>query len=65
MKVTIEFCDYWFKDKKGSIWNKGYFHINDKITAWVPLPDRIKAGDTVILTLGRDNDGRVKITLQK
>lgn len=65
MKIKIEFIDYWFKDKKnGKIMYKGYFHLNDKVTAWVPVSDNVNVGDVVSLTLGRDNEGRVKVMLQ-
>lgn len=64
MKIKIEFMDYWFKDKKGNVWYKGYFHLNDKVTAWIPVSGKVTVGDVVSLTLGRDNEGRVKVMLQ-
>lgn len=63
MKVTVLFSEYGFKTKDGQVWYKCHFQIRDNVTAWFYSPKNFAYGDQAVLTLGRDKDGRVKVTL--
>lgn len=65
MKIKVEFCEYWFRTKDGNTVYKIHFKLSDDVTAYVASTQKYLAGDEIILTLSRDNDGRCKVVIKR
>lgn len=65
MKVTVLFSEFGFlaKDAKKTVWYKCHFEIGNNKTAWFYSPIKYNYGDSAVLTVGRDKDGRAKVCL--
>lgn len=64
MKTKAIFCEFWFK-KDDKTWYKVHFQLSADRTAFVPSDHPVNVGDDIVLALGRDKDGRCKVTLAR
>lgn len=65
MKIKVSFCEFWFKDKKGNSWFKVHFYLDSEKTAYVPSSRKYSVGEEIVLSVGRDNDGRAKVVIAR